>query len=372
MIVGVPKEIKTLEFRIALTPAGAQALIAAGHQVLVESGGGQGSGIEDSAYRAVGAELIDDADEVWSRADMILKVKEPQPVEYARAREGQTLFTYFHFAASRELTEGMLATGAHCLAYETLELDGTLPLLTPMSEVAGRMAVQEGAKFLERPKGGRGVLLAGVPGVERGRVLILGGGVVGTNAATVAAGQGAHVTIMDVDLDRMRYLEEILPANVETVYSTPHAIREFLPKTDLLVGAVLLTGRRAPTLVSREDLKLMPRRAVVVDVAVDQGGCLETTRPTTHDDPVYEVEGVLHYGVANMPGAVARTSTYALTNATLPYALKLANAGPVQAIRDDPVLATAANTLGGTLVHVGVADAFGLQAESVREVAERL
>ncbi len=372
MNVGVPKEIKKLEARVALTPTGAQAFHDAGHSVLVESGAGDGSGFSDAEYRACGAQISSSAAEVWARGDLILKVKEPQPTEIQRSRPGQTLFTYFHFAADRALTEGMIASGAHCFAYETLEIGRTLPLLTPMSEVAGRMSVQEGAKYLEAPMGGRGVLLGGVPGVEPAHVMILGGGVVGTQAAWVAAGMGARVTILDVNLERLRELAEMMPANVRTIHSSRGAIRERLPHTDLLIGAVLVVGARAPKLVSREDLALMPRGATIVDVAVDQGGCVETCRPTTHDDPTYVVDGVLHYCVANMPGAVPRTSTFALTNATLPWALKLAGLGARRAVLEEAPLASAANTLGGKLTHSAVAEAFNLPFRSAAEAAKAL
>ena len=372
MIVGVPTEIKTLEARVALTPGGAQSLHDAGHQVLVQAGAGVGSGFEDSDYLAAGARIIDDVEQVWAETEMILKVKEPQPEEIARSRAGQTIFTYFHFAADRDLTEGMIASGAHCFAYETLEVGRTLPLLTPMSEVAGRMAVQEGAKYLEAPQGGRGVLLSGLPGVEPAHVTILGGGVVGTNAAWMAAGLGARVTIVDLDLDRLRYLEEVMPANVTTVFSTRPAILTLLERTDLLVGAVLIPGARAPKLVTREDLKLMPKGSVVVDVAVDQGGCIETCKPTTHDNPTYVVEDVIHYCVANMPGAVPRTSTFGLTNATLPWVLRLAKMGPRDSVLADPILATAANTLSGKLTCEAVAQAFELPWQPAAEVAESI
>jgi alanine dehydrogenase len=372
MILGVPKEIKVLEARVAMTPAGAHALIGDGHDVLVETGAGIGSGFSDAEYEEVGAAILPDVDELWQRADMIVKVKEPQPVEIARARPGQIIFTYFHFAADETLTRGMLESGAHCFAYETLEVGRHLPLLTPMSEVAGRMSVQEGAKALQAPEGGRGLLLGGLPGVAPAQVLILGGGVVGTQAAYMAAGLGARVTIMDLDLERMRYLEDVMPDNVTTLYSSPQAIREQLPHTDLLVGAVLIPGARAPKLVTREDLKLMADGSVLVDVAVDQGGCIETCRPTTHDEPTYVVEGVIHYCVANMPGAVPRTSTFGLTNATLPYTRLLARLGAKAAVEQDPRLATAANMLGGKLTYAAVGDAFGLPSADVHEVAASL
>ncbi len=372
MIIGVPQEIKTHEYRVALTPWGARALTRAGHKVLVQAGAGAGSGMPDEDYAAGGAAIVTGAEELWQRAEMILKVKEPQPVEVQRARPGQVLFTYFHFAADRELTLGLRDSGAHCFAYETLEVDGHLPLLTPMSEVAGRMAVQEGARFLERPFGGSGVLLSGLPGVEPGQVLILGGGTVGTNAAWIAAGMGARVTILDIDLERLRHLEEVMPDNVTTVYSTEEAIEERLDRTDLLIGAVLIPGARTPRLVRREHLSRMRPGSVIVDVAVDQGGCVETCRPTTHEEPTFVVDGVVHYCVANMPGAVARTSTFGLTNATLPWILRLAALGPKRAVEGDPALRTAANILGGHITHPAVAAAFDLPAEAPEEAAAAL
>ncbi|MEK6255637.1 MAG: alanine dehydrogenase, partial [Gemmatimonadales bacterium] len=310
MIVGVPKEIKSHENRIAVVPGGVEALVALGHEVLVEKDGGVGSGFEDSAYTSVGGEIVADVNELWARADMIVKVKEPIAPEYDRIREGQVLFTYFHFAADETLTRTILDRKCVAIAYETVQLPtGELPLLTPMSEVAGRMAVQEGAKYLEKNQGGCGVLLGGVPGVLPAEVVILGGGVVGTNAAWIAAGFGAHVTILDLDLDRLRYLADVMPANVDTLFSNRRNILEQISRADLLGGAVLLPGAKAPSLVLQDDLKLMKDGSVVVDVAVDLGGCVETVRPTTHDDPIYVVEGVIHYCVANMPGAVPRTST---------------------------------------------------------------
>lgn len=361
MILGVPKEIKESESRVAIVAAGVHTLTSAGHTVLIETGAGLGSGIDDEEYRAAGAKIAKDAAEVFAQAQMIVKVKEPLPPEYKLIRKGQTVFTYFHFAASRELTDAMLNSGANCLAYETLEVHGKLPLLTPMSEIAGRMAIQEGAKYLEKPMGGRGILLGGVPGVEPGLVLILGGGVVGTNAALIAAGTGARVTIMDVNLERLRYLSEIMPANVTTLFSTPYAIRKKLNAADLVIGAVLVSGKRAPVLVSRADLKEMKEGSVIIDVAVDQGGCIETCKPTTHKNPTYTVDGIIHYCVANMPGAVARTSTYALTNATLNYVKKIADLGVEQAIRQDREIASAANVLKTQVTHAGVAESFGLR-----------
>jgi alanine dehydrogenase len=366
MLIGVPKEIKREEYRVALTPAGAEALAHAGHEVLVEKGAGLPSGFTDDYYENAGAEIADDADEVWSRAEMIMKVKEPIEPEWPRMRAGQLLFTYFHFAASEPLTRAVMESGAVALAYETVELpSGELPLLTPMSEVAGRMAVQQGARFLERHAGGSGVLLGGVPGVLPGKVLILGGGVVGVNAAKMAAGLGARVSIMDISLGRLRYLSDVMPANVNLLFSTRYAVRKQLEDSDLVVGAVLIPGKKAPSLVTREDLSTMRPGSVIVDVAVDQGGCVETIRPTTHDDPVYTVDGVLHYAVANMPGGVPRTSTLALTNATLPYALELAGKGWKGACSDDPALALGLNVVDGRIVYPGVAEAFGFDSHDV-------
>jgi alanine dehydrogenase len=369
--IGVPTEIKPQENRIALTPAGAERLVHGGHEVHVQAAAGLGSGFEDADYAAVGATIEDDAAATFAAAEMILKVKEPLASEWPMIREDMTVFTYLHLAASRELTEALMETGAACLAYETLEVDGKLPLLTPMSEVAGRMSVQAGAMFLEKPHGGSGILLGGVPGVKRARVLVLGGGVVGTNAARMACGLGADVTIMDLDLDRLRYLDEVMPRNCRTVHSTPLAIREHLVHADLVIGAVLVHGAAAPKLVRRQDLPTMKPGTVIVDVAIDQGGCFETSRATTHADPVYEIDGVLHYCVANMPGAVPRTSTHALTSATLAWTLELANRGPLDALRSRP-FATAANVLGGEVVYGGVAEAFGMDHTPVEEwVASR-
>lgn len=369
MLIGVPKEIKTEEYRVALTPAGAEALTHNGHEVVVEQGAGLASGFTDDFYEHAGATVAETADEVWARADMIMKVKEPIAVEWPRMREGQLLFTYFHFAASEPLTQAVMKSGAVALAYETVELDsGELPLLTPMSEVAGRMAIQEGAKYLERHSGGAGVLLGGVPGVLPGKVLILGGGIVGVNAAKMAAGLGARVSLMDISLSRLRYLSDVMPANVNLLYSTRYAVRKQLEDSDLVVGAVLIPGKKAPSLVRREDLATMRPGSVIVDVAVDQGGCVETIRPTTHGDPIYTVDGVIHYAVANMPGGVPRTSTLALTNATLPYALTLAQHGWKAACGADPALAKGLNVVGGRLVYPGVAEAFGMASEDVSTV----
>jgi alanine dehydrogenase len=369
MIIGVPTEIKTNEYRVALVPAGVESLVGAGHTVLVQKGAGEGSGFPDELYTEAGATVVAGAERVWSRAEMIVKVKEPIEPEWKRIRKDQLLFTYFHFAASEPLTHALLESGAVCVAYETVQLrSGELPLLTPMSEVAGRLAILEGAKYLERIYGGRGLLLGGVPGVLPANVLILGGGVVGTNAARMAAGFGARVTIMDVSLPRLRYLSDVMPANVELLYSNPYNIREQLRTADLLIGGVLLPGKKAPSLVKREDLKLMPPGSVIVDVAVDQGGCVETIHPTTHEDPIYEVDGVIHYAVANMPGAVARTSTLALTNATLPYTLTLAKKGWRKACREDEALRLGVNMVDGRITYPGVAEAFGLEHVDIASV----
>lgn len=369
MLIGVPKEIKTNENRVGLVPSGVEALVRDGHEVTVETQAGMGSGFEDAAYTAAGAKIGATADEVWQRAEMIIKVKEPIAAEWPRMRKGQVMYTYFHFAADEPLTRAVIKSEAIAIAYETVQLpNGHLPLLTPMSEVAGRMAVQQGAKYNEQLFGGRGVLLGGVPGVAPARVVILGGGVVGTNAAKMAAGMGAHVTILDTSLDRLRYLDDVLPSNVETVYSNRYNILEAISHADLVIGAVLLPGKKAPHLVTREDLKRMPKGAVIVDVAVDQGGCVETIKPTTHENPTYFVDGVLHYGVANMPGAVPRTSTLALTNATLPYAIKLANQGWKEACRQDSALRLGLNVVAGKVVYPGVAEAFGMPCADVASV----
>lgn len=366
MIIGVPKEIKSNENRVALTPAGALELERRGHQVYIQSGAGVGSGFEDEEYKANGADILATADEVWAIAEMIMKVKEPIAEEYGRCRPNQLIFTYFHFASSEELTHAMIKSGAVCLAYETVETkDRQLPLLIPMSEVAGRMAIQQGAKYLEKPVRGRGVLLGGVPGVPPGRVLVLGGGIVGTQAAKMAAGLGALVTILDVSLPRLRYLSDIMPANVITMFSNEYNIRRLLPVHDLVVGAVLIPGAKAPSLIKRDMLKLMRPGSVLVDVAVDQGGCFETTHATTHADPTYIIDDVVHYCVANMPGAVPFTSTVALTNATLPYALQLADKGWQKACRDNNELRLGLNVVEGKVVYKGVADAFNLPLDNV-------
>jgi alanine dehydrogenase len=361
MKIGVPKEIKTNENRIALVPAGAETLIAAGHSVLIEAGAGLGSGFSDADYTAVGARIGKDADTVWKESDMIMKVKEPIRPEWPRMRKGQLIFTYFHFAADKELTQAHLDSGATCVAYETVELPTReLPLLTPMSEVAGRMAVQEGAKYLEKLYGGRGVLLGGVPGVAPAKVVILGGGIVGINAAKMAAGMGAKVVILDISLERLRYLSDVMPANVQTIHSNRHNILEQIETADLVIGGVLIPGAVAPKLVRKEDLKRMQPGSVIVDVAIDQGGCVETIHATTHENPTYVVDGVIHYGVANMPGGVPRTSTLALTNATLPYAVQLANKGWKKALKENPALLKGLNVTDGKVTYAGVAEAFGM------------
>ena len=371
MIVGLPKEIKDNEYRVGLTPAGVRALTDAGHQVIVEKSAGGGSGFEDALYQKAGAETIDSADEVWARAEMIVKVKEPIKPEYPRMREGQLLFTYLHLAPDTQLTQELLNRKVTGIAYETItDRRGGLPLLTPMSEVAGRMAIQVGAHYLEKMAGGRGILLGGVPGVPAAKVVIIGGGVVGTNAAKIAVGMGAAVTIIDNNLDRLRELDDIFLTKVSTLASSAYMIHDSISTADLIVGAVLVPGAAAPKLVTRNMLKDVPNGAVIVDVAVDQGGCIETTHPTTHSDPTYYVEGVLHYCVANMPGAVPRTSTFALTNATLPYAVKLANRGFFEAIRTDPGLKEGVNTYAGHCTYEAVAAAQGLSYTSIDALVE--
>ena len=366
MLIGVPKEVKRDEYRVAMLPVGVEELTAAGHTVLMEAGAGLGSGIGDQEYSEQGAHLIAGAAEIYAKAELIVKVKEPLPQEYPLVRPGQTLFTYFHFAASRELTEVMLASGATCIAYETLkDSQGRLPLLTPMSEVAGRMSIQEGAKYLERPQQGRGILLAGVPGVAPAHITILGGGVVGANAAKIAAGFQADIAILDVNMDRLRYLDDIMPPNVNVLFSDRHTIRQQLKLADLVIGAVLIPGARAPHLVSRKDLKLMKPGSVIIDVAIDQGGCIETSRPTTHSSPVYLEEDVLHYCVTNMPGAVGRTSTFALCNVTLPWVLQLANRGIAPACKDLAPLASAVNIRAGSVTNQVVAETFGMKVGGV-------
>ena len=361
MIVGVPREIKPDEYRVAMLPSGVEELVQRGHRVLIERGAGMGSGITDGQYAASGAEIVDGPAAIFSQAELIVKVKEPLAAEWPLLRRGQTLFTYFHFAADEELTRSVLATGVTAVAYETLRgPKGDLPCLTPMSEVAGRMSIQEGAKYLERPQEGRGILLAGVPGVAPAHILILGGGVVGKNAAQIAAGFQADVVIIDINIDRLRYLEDIMPPNVNTLFSDRHNLREELRLADLVIGAVLIEGARAPVLVNRVDLKLMKPGAVIIDVAVDQGGCVETTRPTTHSQPTYLVDGIVHYCVTNMPGAVGRTSSYALCNVTFPYVLKIANQGLAKLCAADQGFAGAINIHAGQVTNRAVADTFGL------------
>jgi len=361
MKIGIPKEIKNNESRVALTPSGAKTLVQHGHTVMVETHAGENSGFTDLQYIKAGAEILPTAAEVYAAAEMIMKVKEPIACEYKLIRPNQLVFTYFHFASGKELTMAMIESKAVCLAYETVEkADHTLPLLIPMSEVAGRMSIQDGARCLEKPKGGKGILLGGVPGVKPAHVLVLGGGVVGTQAALMAAGLGAHVTIADISLPRLRYLAEIMPANVDTLMSTSYNIEELLPHTDLVIGAVLIPGAKAPHLITRDMLKLMQPGSVLVDVAIDQGGCFETSHPTTHAEPVYTVDGILHYCVANIPGAVPFTSTLALTNATLPYALKLANLGWEKACEENEDLRKGLNIVDGKVICKAVADTFGL------------
>lgn len=361
MIIGVPKEIKSDEYRVAILPVGVELLTRTGHQVLIEQGAGLGSGYEDARYAAAGAKIVPEHTQIFEKAELIAKVKEPLDAEPSLLRPGQVVFTYFHFAADRTLTEACLKARITAVAYETLtDKQGRLPLLTPMSEVAGRMSIQEGAKYLEKPMMGRGILLGGVPGVEPASVLILGAGVVGTNAAKVAAGLGANVTIMDVNLDRLRYLDDIMPPNVRGVYSDPYAIAEHALQADLIIGAVLIPGARAPRLISRALLKDMKPGAVIVDVGIDQGGCVETSRPTTHKDPTYAVDGVVHYCVTNMPGAVGRTSTQALCHATQPYLLRLANEGIDKLVKSDLGFANALNMQDGRITNHAVAEAFGM------------
>jgi alanine dehydrogenase len=362
MLIGVPKEIKKHENRVALLPGGVVELRRHGHKVIIEKNAGISSGFPDELYVKAGAEIIDSAEDIWSNAEMILKVKEPIAQEYPLMRDGQIIFTYFHFAASQELTEAVINSGCIAIAYETVEkADGSLPLLVPMSEVAGRMAAQEGAKFLEKVMGGRGVLLAGIPGVKPGNVMVLGGGVVGVNAAKIVAGMGANVYIYDLSVQRLRYLDDVMPKNITTMFSSEASIREMLPQMDLVIGAVLIPGAKAPKLINRDMLKLMKPGAVIVDVAIDQGGCIETAKPTTHDEPTYVVDGVVHYCVANMPGAVPHTSTIGLTNVTMPYAIQIANKGWVSAVKENREIERGLNVAKGKIVYKDVADAFDFE-----------
>ena len=362
MLIGVPREIKNNEYRIGLTPAGARELAANGHSVLVQQDGGKGIGLTDEMYARAGAQIVESAAEIFQRADMIIKVKEPQPVECAMLRPGQVLYTYLHLAPDPEQTKALVKSGATCIAYETVtDRKGGLPLLAPMSEVAGRMSIQAGAHALEKAQGGSGMLLGGVPGVKPAEVLVIGGGVVGINAARIAMGMSARVTVVDRSLDRLKYLDELYGDRLTTIYSTHDAIEERLPETDLVIGAVLIPGAAAPKLVARSQLKLMRPGSVLVDVAIDQGGCFETSKATTHQDPTYEVDGIIHYCVANMPGGVARTSTFALTNATLPFAVQLANKGARQALLDDEHLLNGLNVHDGKVTYKAVAEVLGYE-----------
>ncbi len=358
MLIGVPKEIKSDEYRVAIIPAGVEHLTGHGHTVLIESQAGVGSGISDDEYRRAGGRMAPQAADIWRQAELIVKVKEPQPVEYPYLQPGRCVLTYFHFAADRALARACLHARITAIAYETIRAaNGCLPCLTPMSEIAGKMSIQEGAKYLEKPMMGRGILLGGVPGVAPAHVMILGAGTVGHHAAKVAAGLGANVTLMDVNLDRLRYINDVMPANVSTVFSDSHSIRDTLPRADLVIGAVLIPGNRAPRLINAADLKRMKNGSVIVDVAIDQGGCVQTSRPTTHHEPTYIVDGVVHYGVTNMPGAVGRTSTFALCNATFPYVSAIADHGWDQAAKKDPGLAEGLNMRDGRIANSAVAEA---------------
>ena len=373
MRIGVPKEIKANENRVALQPVGAEILKQNGHEIYVQKGAGLGSGFTDEMYEKSGAKILETPKEIFDTAEMIMKVKEPLAPEIAMIKPGQILFTYFHFAASKELTEGIMKTKSIAIAYETVETeDGSLPLLNPMSEVAGRLAIQAGARCLEKTFGGEGLLLGGVTGVAPAKVVIIGGGIVGTNAAQMAAGLGANVVVLDINIDRLRFLNHVLPANVTTMMSSPEAIRQQISDADLVVGAVLIPGAKAPHLITRDMLKLMKPGSVIVDVAVDQGGCVETIKPTTHADPTYVVDGVIHYGVANMPGAVPRTSTFALTNVTLPYAVEIANKGYIEAIKSNHDIAKGVNIIDGKITYKPVADAFGFEYTPLEEVLSSL
>ena len=369
MIVGILKEIKAEENRVAMTPACVEVMRQHGHTMLVEKSAGAGSGFSDQEYADAGAEIIATPGEIYQGSDMVMHVKEPLPSEYAMIRKGQIVFTYLHLAAAEKLTHALIDSGAVCIAYETIQkADRSLPLLTPMSEVAGRMAIQQGAKYLEMNQGGRGVLLGGVPGVDPATVVILGGGVVGANAAKMACGLGAKVYILDMNLDRLRYLSDIMPANCIPVMSSPSMVRKLLADADVVVGAVLVTGAKAPKLVTRDMLKIMKPGSVLVDVAIDQGGCFETSKPTTHNDPIYTIDGVVHYCVANMPGAVAKTSTMALTNATLPYALQIADKGWKRAMKENCEIKLGANVVGGHVTYAGVSEAFNLPCTNIDEL----
>jgi alanine dehydrogenase len=362
MIIGILKEIKTEENRVSMTPAGVEVMIQNGHTLLVEKNAGKGSGFEDETYKEAGAEMVATPQEIFERAEMVMHVKEPLPAEYGLIREDQIVFTYLHLAAAEDLTHALIKSKSINIAYETIQKpDGSLPLLTPMSEVAGRMATQQGAKYLEMAQGGHGVLLGGVPGVDPGTVVIIGGGVVGVNAAKMACGLGAQVYILDMNLDRLRYLSDVMPANCIPLMASPATTRALVKEADVVIGAVLVAGAKAPKLVTREMLKTMSKGSVLVDVAIDQGGCFETSRPTTHSDPIFEVDGIVHYCVANMPGAVAKTSTMALTNATLPYAVQIANRGWQRAMRENPEIKLGANVMNGKVTYQAVAETFGLE-----------
>ncbi|GBC59844.1 alanine dehydrogenase [Desulfonema ishimotonii] len=369
MIAGILKEIKAEENRVAMTPAGVELMKQNGHTVLVEKAAGSGSGFEDEAYVQAGAEIVETAREIYDRSEMVMHVKEPLPAEYDLIRENQIVFTYLHLAAAEELTRALIRSNAVCIAYETIQkADGSLPLLTPMSEVAGRMAIQQGAKYLEMSQGGHGVLLGGVPGVDPGNVVVIGGGIVGTNAAKMACGLGAKVYVLDINLDRLRYLSDIMPSNCYPLMSGPATIRDLIQRADVIVGAVLIPGTKAPRLITRDMLKYIRQGTIMVDVAIDQGGCFETSRPTTHTDPIYTVDGVVHYCVANMPGAVARTSTLALTNATLPYAVEIASKGWKNAMLENKEIRPGANIINGKVTYKGVSDAFGLEYTAVDDL----
>jgi alanine dehydrogenase len=369
MIIGVPKEIKNNENRVAITPAGVKAFTLAGHKVIVQKNAGIGSGVLDQEYRDAGASILDMAEQIFEQSDMIMKVKEPMPNEYPLIKPGQIVFTYFHFAASRELTQGMIDRNGICIAYETVETaDRNLPLLSPMSEVAGKMAGHVSAYFLALPYGGKGILMGGVPGVKPAKVLVIGGGTVGTNAAKVAAGIGANVTIFDISLNRLKYLDDIMPKNVNFLISNQHNIEQEIKDADVLIGAALIPGAAAPKVVSEDMVKMMPENSVIVDVAIDQGGCIETSRPTSHSEPTFKLHGVLHYCVTNMPGAFARTSTFALTNATLPYALEIANKGFEKAIISNSAIAKGLNIINGRITYKPVADTFGFTYYPIDEL----
>ena len=369
MIIGILKEIKVAENRVSMTPPGVEVMAQNGHQILVEKGAGKGSGFEDAEYAKAGAEIVDNPADIYQQAEMVMHVKEPQPSEYNLIREGQIVFTYLHLAADAELTKALIERKSINIAYETIQkADGSLPLLTPMSEVAGRMAIQQGTKYLEMPQGGHGILLGGVPGVDTGTVLIIGGGVVGTHAARTACGLGAKVFLLDMNLERLRYLSDVMPPNCITLMSSPALVRKLVKQADVVVGAVLVAGAKAPKLVTRDMLKTMKKGAVLVDVAIDQGGCFETSKATTHADPIFTVDGVVHYCVANMPGAVAKTSTLALTNATLPYALQIANKGWRLAMIENEEIKLGANVVQGQVTYQGVADAFDLSCTSINNM----